>query len=276
MKLSDKLLNHSLHASAKEKKWQQLIPYIKEIIPDLSKQYTNVKFTDKDIFIQQKLRQLHAFQINLLLKTIEMFRQNHDYKPQFIDIGDSAGSHYLYIKKIFSEKKYDYDWLSVNLDPVAVQKTTEKGIPSINCRAEELHVHGLKPDICSSFEMCEHLLDPIKFFYNMAKKSSVKYFCITIPYLKNSRVGFHHIRQNEKSKKVHAENVHIFELSSDDWDLVFKFSGWKISYSEKYLQYPNSGLFRLTQPLWKKWDFEGFYGVILEKDPTYSDLYQDW
>jgi hypothetical protein len=276
MKLSEWIMLQSLIGSCKERGLEPLVSRLERVIPDLTDQYTNVKFSIQDTFRVRKIRQLHAFQVNLLLKSLELYKQKNEARPQFIDIGDSSGNHYAYMKNYFEENNIDYKWLSVNLDPVAVEKTTQKGIPSINCRAEELHAHGLKPDICSSFEMCEHLFDPIRFLYNMAKETSVQYFCITIPYLKQSRVGMHHMRNSQLDKKVHAENVHIFELSSDDWDLIFKFSGWKISYSEKYYQYPKYGLTRLTQPLWKKWDFEGFYGVILEKDPSYSDLYNDW
>ena len=74
----------------------------------------------------------------------------------------------------------------------------------------------------------------------------------------------------------YAENTHIYELCPEDWKLIFTFSGWKVVYENIYYQYPRYGLFKFTKYLWKKKDFEGFYGVILKKDFKYSKLYKDW
>lgn len=276
MSLSESILYQSLLASAKENNLINIIQRLEQIRPDLSNHYSNTEYEAKNCFQIKKLRHLHSFQVRLALKSIDLYQSLNSAKPLIVDIGDSSGSHYLYIKAYLDERKYDFDWISANLDPIAVEKTTKKGIPSLNCRAEEIHKEGLIPNICLSFEMLEHLFDPIRFLHDMSTKSSVNYYCITIPYLKQSRVGLHHIRKNQNQNKVYAENVHIFELSSSDWDLIFKFSGWKIVHSEIYLQYPKYGPMRITQPLWKYWDFEGFYGVILEKDHTHLDRYQDW
>ncbi len=73
-----------------------------------------------------------------------------------------------------------------------------------------------------------------------------------------------------------AENTHIFELSPEDWKLIFRHSGWNILKERVYLQYPKRHFWFITKALWKKFDFEGFWGAILEKDTTFSDYYQDW
>ncbi len=130
--------------------------------------------------------------------------------------------------------------------------------------------------------MVEHLLDPVSFLHAMATKSRCDYFVVTIPYLNRSRIGLHHIRQIDKGialdREVNAETTHIFELSPDDWDLIFRFSGWKIVKSVRYTQYPKNklNLLSLLRYVWRKLDFDGFYGVILEKDDSISKRYQDW
>ena len=166
-----------------------------------------------------------------------------------------------------------------------MEKIQKKGFEAIESRAELLHEHPDfegSADIFLSYEMIEHLLDPINFLHAMATKSRCDYFVITIPYLNRSRIGLHHIRQIDKGialdREANAETTHIFELSPDDWDLIFRFSGWKIIKSVRYTQYPKNKLNLLSslRYLWRKLDFDGFYGVILEKDDSISKRYQDW
>ncbi len=174
------------------------------------------------------------------------------------------------------------DTLSVNLDKKAVDRVKGKGMNAIQCRAEELHKHpsftSKSIDIFLSFEMVEHLMDPLNFMHTMAIESECKYFVVTVPYLYRSRVGLHHVRADKDLLPDYfvAENTHIFELSPDDWDLVFKFSGWKIVKSIRYTQYPKRNILSLMRWGWRRADFDGFYGVILEKDDTYSKRYKDW
>lgn len=95
--------------------------------------------------------------------------------------------------------------------------------------------------------------------------------------MKNSRVGLCHIR-NRSDKVIFAEEEHIFELSPEDWTLLMLHSGWKIIYSKIYYQYPRKWpiISELLKLYWRKNDFEGFWGAILEKDLRFSDQYQDW
>ena len=98
---------------------------------------------------------------------------------------------------------------------------------------------------------------------------------MTLPYLSESRVALEHIR-NETKEKVHSENIHIFELKPSDWKLIFKHTGWEINYEQIFLQYPKKNPLRLLKSSWKKYDFEGFYGVILKKNSNWTEKYLDW
>jgi 2-polyprenyl-3-methyl-5-hydroxy-6-metoxy-1,4-benzoquinol methylase len=145
------------------------------------------------------------------------------------------------------------------------------------CRAKELHLKfpELKANIFSSFEMLEHLFDPISFMHNMATKAECELFVVTIPYVKQSRLA-KHMSGKYLDKGTNAENTHIFELSPEDWNRIFNFSGWKVIYSDKYRQYPQKSILNLTKFIWRKIDFDGFYGVILEKDLSLANRYKDW
>jgi 2-polyprenyl-3-methyl-5-hydroxy-6-metoxy-1,4-benzoquinol methylase len=160
------------------------------------------------------------------------------------------------------------------MDPIAVNKISSKGIEAILCKAEDLYEkHKINADLILSFEMLEHLYDPVSFLNILSEKSVSEYFVLTVPYLAQSRVGLHHIRQGQK-RTVYPENTHIFELSPADWKLLFQHAGWKVVNEAIYRQYPFRSVWRLLKPVWKKLDFEGFYGVILKRDRTWAELYQ--
>ena len=90
-------------------------------------------------------------------------------------------------------------------------------------------------------------------------------------------MGLYNIRAKTK-RPYFAEDEHIFELSPQDWRLLFCHSGWKEIFSECYYQYPKNNLF--TRTFWRRWwqatDFEGFWAILLSKDLELSDYYQDW
>ena len=234
-------------------------------------------FVVKGEFLNLKVRACHAFQIDLAQHAISMLNKS---KYVIVDIGDSSGTHLQYLESIYSESTIET--LSVNLDKKAVDRIKNKGMKAIQCRAEELHKHSDfksdSVDIFLSFEVVEHLMNPVNFMHTMAIESQCKYFVVTVPYLYRSRVGLHHVRAGKERLPDYfiAENTHIFELSPDDWNLIFKFSGWKIVKSIRYTQYPIKNPLSLLRWGWRKTDFDGFYGVILEKDDTYSKRYQDW
>lgn len=257
----------SLESSAKELGLNELKNKLSKAGSDISQQYSS--FTLDKAYMIEKVRNLHAFQISLVDSIMHEFQT-----PTIVDIGDSSGTHLEYLKYLYSSER-DINCLSVNLDSVAVEKIRSKGLKAIHARAEDLSEYNIKTDIFLCYETLEHLLDPVSFLHNLADKTDAKYLVITVPYLKESRVGLYSIRNND-NKSFGAETTHIFELCPEDWKLIFRFSGWKIEYEQIYFQYPKKHYLSIAKKLWKKFDFEGFYGVVLVKDNEWSEKYLDW
>jgi len=261
-----------LKKAAVENKWNDSIEKLKSIVPD--EDIVNQEFSEKTetSVARLKRRALHWFQCSLMLKALEKSARG---KLTVVDIGDSAGTHMRYLKTL-TKDKFDIDTISVNLDTRAIEKIRAAGLEAIHSRAEELDLGEKNIDLFTSFQMVEHLHNPAIFFRRLAKKSKGNRILVTVPYLSKSRVGLHNIR-NGFLKPIRAEEEHIFELSPEDWSLLMLHSGWKPVYSEIYYQYPKRSLLK---PFWKLFwqvtDYEGYWGVILEKDTKISDYYQDW
>ena len=51
-------------------------------------------------------------------------------------------------------------------------------------------------------------------------------------------------------------------------------AGWTVVNEVIYRQHPFWSVWVLMKPIWKKLDYEGFYGVILKRDRTWAQLYQ--
>lgn len=269
-------LNLSLIISNKERSEKALKNKLSKIIPDLVDQYTTFSINMNDTFLVNKVRGQHAFQISIVLRAVNLLKnKKKDNFINIIDIGDSSGTHLLYLKNLLKSKNMRS--LSVNIDQLAIDRIKARGLEAILCKAEEIHLRKeiIKPDIFLLFETLEHLFNPIEFLHNIAVNSPCQYFAITVPYVHKSRVGLHHIRKNYQ-RDVFAENTHIFELSPDDWNLLFLFSGWEIVFSDRYTQYPKGFPLNLTKYFWRKIDFDGFYGVILRKKLKISEYYKDW
>jgi len=268
------LLDMSLNLASLEQGLKELKRKLGEIVPDLTNQYTSFQITGS--YENNKVRSLHAFQIQLALDTISLLTNEEGNLVNVVDIGDSAGTHLTYLSHILEG---GVRVSSVNLDPVAVEKIRSKGFEAILSRAEILHKHpdfNEKTDIFLSYEMIEHLLDPVSFLHDMAEKSKCEYFVVTVPYLHRSRVGLHQVRHPGNDRPFNAETTHIFELSPEDWNLVFKFSGWKVVKQVRYTQYPKYNPLTVFRYLWRKFDFDGFYGVVLKKDSSFSSKYKSW
>jgi len=261
------VLTKSLASSAKEQGLVDMTEKLKKIVPDITDQYTQFKVDTP--YLEANVRNMHAFQISLISRIVDEFE-----KLTIVDIGDSSGTHLQYILGLYSKDK-DIKCLSGNLDKEAVDKIKKKGLEATHARAEDLHEYNIYADVFLCFEMLEHLMNPCAFLHDLSTKTNAKYLIVTIPYLNRSRVGLHHLRK-KNNRKVYAENTHIFELSPEDWKLLIKHSGWNVEYEQIYLQYPKRNLYLLTKPLWKRKDFEGFYGLILKRDQTYSSRYADW
>lgn|SRR3989338_168875 len=240
---------------------------LENIVADIKDQYSCFQINDP--YLEVKVRNLHAFQVSLLNRVIDSFR-----KAVIVDIGDSSGAHLQYIKALHGKDK-DINFLSLNIDPQAVARIRDKGFGALQAKAEDVDQHNIQADIFLCFETLEHLTDPARFLYKISSNTKAHFLIVTVPYLRTSRVGFHHIRNNG-SEKACAENTHIFELSPEDWKLLMRHSGWSAFFEQVYLQYPTKGVLRLTKNLWKRFDFEGFYGVILTRDNRWSAQYSDW
>jgi len=262
------LLNiKSLKAAARSQGLDSLAARLEKLVPDISDQYSN--FEIKGRFLNIKVRNMHAFQISLIQKIIGKIS-----KPVIVDIGDSSGTHLQYIMGLYSKER-DIRCSSVNLDAKAVEKIRRKGLEATKTRAEDLHKYNIGANIFLCFELLEHLTDPCRFLYDLSSKTDATYLIVTVPYLKRSRVGLHHIRAGTKDK-VNAENTHILELSPEDWKLLVKHTGWSVVEDGIYLQYPKMSILASTKILWRRYDFEGFYGLILKRNNTWSSRYSNW
>lgn len=275
---AENIMYHSLKTVARSRGEVELGEKLEKIVPDNSNQYTSFKIPEGNRYLTTKVRNQHAFQMSIFLRAIERLRAQVGAQSEIkiADIGDSSGTHTIYLKALAKNPEL-LKIKSVNLDPVAIEKIRLRGLDAIHCRAENLQSdHGFSADLFSAFEVLEHLMDPIRFMREIAQRTGCKYFVITVPLVHKSRMGLQYIRHQFKGDVV-AENTHIFELSPEDWKLLFKFSGWKVVEEDLYHQYPSSfHPLALTKALWRKLDVDGFYGVILERDLDASNRYQSW
>lgn len=258
----------------KQEKIGILVTKLREIVPDISEQET--RYVYKGV-IEEKERAIQAFQCQMLMDIIsKSFFQSKDIFT-IVDIGDSAGTHSLYFSELLKDDVTKIETISINLDPKAIAKIKNKGLNAILCRAEDLDLGNQKIDLFTSFQMLEHLHDPVMFLRRLAKKSNCDYLFITVPYFKKSRVGLHRLRTNLK-EPVSAEETHIFELSPEDWRLLFIHAGWQPVWSKIHYNYPK-GWFLISFLLkyfWRILDFEGNFGILLKKDMEMSNYYQNW
>jgi hypothetical protein len=269
----------SLKSAAREQNLNNISVLLKKAVPDLTNQFTTFKIDSE--YLRIKARSQHAFQMKLTLKALSLLKDNSaclGREVSIIDIGVSSGTHTIYLRHLIQNdviyNPFRFKFLSVNLDPIAVTKIRSKGLEAILCKAEVLFdEYNIKADLFLSYEMLEHLYDPIKFLEGMSKSAQQSYFVLTVPYMTQSRVGLYHIR-HKQCREVYPENTHIFELSPMDWKLIFNHAGWEIVEELIYRQYPLRSWLRLMKPIWKKYDFEGFYGVILKKDRKWAGYYK--
>lgn len=270
-KIAEYVLERSLRQALSEQRLSGLAGQLSSIVGDLSGQYTNNVIDSR--YRRIKTRGLHAFQISLVKKAFSILG-TASRKLNVVDIGDSAGTHLRYINHIFADR--DIRVLGVNIDPLAVAKIKKQGLEAICSRAEDLFdKYSVDADLFLSFEMLEHLMDPVGFLYDLSHKTACGLFVVTVPFVAASRVGLHHLRRNREDMTC-AENTHIFEFSPKDWKLLFKFCGWRVVFEKTYRQYPLRHWLRLTKYCWRRADFEGFWGVVLERDHSWSCRYKDW
>lgn len=261
----ESLLLRSLRAASREQGLAELVRRLEPLSGDLDRQYTDHRIQSE--YLRAKVLAQHAFQIDLVLREL-------DPAPAAVaDLGDSAGTHIGYLKALRPDLKTRF--VSLNLDPEAVARIKAKGLEAVQGRAEDTAALGIDADVFLLFETLEHLPDPFDFLHRLAIKTRCRKLILTVPYVRRSRLGLHHLRAGLK-KPVSAETVHLLELCPEDLRLLFRHTGWKVARERVYRQYPRLSPLAATRPLWARWDFEGFYGACLERDDAWSSLYQSW
>lgn len=265
----------SIDAAIREQGLADLVDRLRAVLPDVSDQYTtSFDRQEYERFWERKMRGLHAFQVRCMLDAVQHLGGGGKV---LADIGDSSGNHAIYLKALAPKGAVERV-ISVNLDSVAIDKVKAKGGDAILCRAEEMDLEGIRPDLFMTFEMVEHLTDPLRFLHRLAESGSAEHLLMTVPLTRKSRFGGHHMRLpvDAMPMGMTAEEVHIFEFCPADWLLCARFAGWKPIFSREYLQYPRRHWLRATQPLWSKLDFEGFFAILLERDLSVPHHYASW
>ena len=265
----------SVDAAVREQGLADLRARLRERIPDLTDQYTlDIDPAEYTRYWETKMRSIHAFQIDSALQAIDAVGGNG---LTVVDVGDSSGNHGAYLKSLAPAGRI-YRMVSVNLDPVAVDKVKAKGGEAILCRAEALDTQGLRPDLMLLFETLEHITDPLRFLHTMAVDGNIANILLTVPYRAHSRFGGDLIRRMpaQLPDRITPEQVHIFELSPEDWQLLARMAGYRTEFCRIYRQYPRRSFFRVMKPVWRRLDFEGFIALFLRRDPSLSERYTGW
>lgn len=269
--MQERISTNSIRAAVREQKLLPIYRQLTRLVPDITHQYTTFELDSE--YLKTKVRAQHSFQIALVSEALQLINKPRRDTITIVDIGDSSGTHLQYIKGLHQD--HNIHALSIDIDSESVKRIKEKGLQAICARAEDLPSLSIEADIFLSFQMLEHLINPTGFLRSLSE-TNCQTFVVTVPYLARSRVALYHIRKNRK-QKLSSDEVHIFELSPEDWRLLFQHSGWAILADRIYLQYPRRSPFRfLLRSYWKWHDFEGFYGAILKPDKSWSSLWQWW
>jgi hypothetical protein len=266
----------SLKAALRAQGLTPLMEELRAIVPDLSEQYTDgPEGSEFDAYWEIKIRGLHAFQVSAALEALNHLPGDDHV---VVDIGDSSGTHAAYIKGLAQPGKISRV-ISVNMDPVAVEKVTRRGGDALRCRAEELELpDGIKPSLFLSFETLEHLTDPLRFLHRLAQQGDAENLLFTVPLQRRSRFGGHHLRTPDASDAPFTpESLHIYEFSPADWALLARFAGFRPLFTRFYRQCPTwPHPLAATQPLWRHLDFEGFIAIFAERDLALANRYTGW
>ncbi len=273
--LYQKLSAVSIERALAEQGLAALRDSLREIVPDVTDQYTagfdRIAFSR---YWEKKMRGLHAFQTSCALDAIA-----HLGRPgaTIVDLGDSSGNHAAYLRALAPAGAVGRV-VSVNLDDAAVRKINAKGGEAIHARVEDIALDGIRPDLLMSFETLEHILDPIGFLRSLSTSGAADHLVLSVPYRRSSRFGGDLIRRPVASlpPQITPEETHVFELCPEDWRLLARFAGFRTVFSRIYRQYPRRSALRVTAPLWRRVDFEGFLGLFLERDDSLSNRYTGW
>jgi 2-polyprenyl-3-methyl-5-hydroxy-6-metoxy-1,4-benzoquinol methylase len=265
----------SIDEAVREHKLVDLVNRLRGIVPNLRDQFTGA-FDEEEYerYWEMKMRAMHAWQARCALRSLDAISGND---LTIVDIGDSSGTHVNYVKSLAPAGKVARV-LSVNLDSAAVERIRSKGGEALQARAEDWHTHGVKADLSMSFEMMEHLTDPVRFLHSLAESNATEYMLVTVPYRRTSRFGGMHMRLNGAAlpQSMNAEEVHIYEFSPEDWQQLFFFAGFRPVFTDIYRQYARYSASRVLAPMWRRLDFEGFLAIFARRDMSLADRYADW
>lgn len=273
--LYQNLSRRSILSAAREQGLSDLLSSTSEIVPDLADQYTyGIDPEEYRRYWEIKLRSLHAFQVKCALDAIARLGKQD---LVVVDIGDSSGNHGAYLRAMAPDDRIKRV-VSVNMDPVAVQKIKDRGGEALLVRAEELDLDSLAPDFLMCFETLEHLTDPLRFLHSLAENPYGGHLVVSVPYRTVSRFGGKVLDRtpDRQPRRMTPEELHIFELSPADWSRMALLAGYRTEFCRIYRQYPRFGIFRAMAPIWRSLDFEGFICLYLTRDLSVSQRYTGW
>jgi len=174
LQIIKKIVKESLTYSLKVVRKENInfINRLEHILPSLKDQanFMNDNIKEDSEYLKHKKRNLHAFQLQFTLDKIKNYQDStNNNEVSIIDIGDSSGNHLIQLQALNNGIKRV---ASVNLDIKAVEKIRNKGIEAYHCRAEELlEKYELRPNFFISYQMVEHLTDPVRFLHNIASSN---------------------------------------------------------------------------------------------------------
>ena len=264
----------SIDAAVKAQGLAALQANLRRVVPDLSQQYTyTIDEESYKQFGERKMRGLHAFQVKCVLDALSGLGSG----ITIVDIGDSSGAHGMYVKAVAREGTIDR-YISVNLDSVAVDKVNKNGGEAILCRAEELDHQSVNADLFVSFETIEHLLDPVRFLHDLATKGAAEQILFSVPYRRSSRFGGYHLRLQDSKlpPRITPEELHVMELSPEDWSIACRLAGFRTMSVQIYRQYPKWHPLWFMMPIWRCLDFEGYICILAKKDMAFANRYSGW
>ncbi|MDO8282169.1 MAG: class I SAM-dependent methyltransferase [Thermodesulfovibrionia bacterium] len=239
------------------------------ILPSLDEHYITARLSEEESL---RARLLICSQASFLRKVITVISENGQAVNNYLDIGDSDGSARILLKE--SMKNVDIDTLGINLQPKAVEKMKQKGLEAECIDAMELSKQGRRYDIVSVFETLEHLPNPIGFLESIHSIVNHR-LAISVPLICKSRVSLRYLDDKWPGDKIPTiENIHVFELSPEDWSKIFLHCGWEIEFEKKVRQFPKKGMLALLMKYtWRKISFEGYWFVSLKKNDEYRKRY---
>ena len=240
-----------------------------EILPDLRDHYATDRMSSEEAL---RSRLLISSQAHFLNDVMQRLEQQGEPFSTYVDIGDSDGSVRLLLKDELAQK--GVSTLGVNIQEEAVKQMRDAGLEALCADAMTLADRQLDFDLVSVFETLEHLPDPIGFLTAMREITTSR-LIISVPLMHKSRVSLSYLSPKWDSKKrATIANNHVFELSPEDWEKLFKHSGWRIEHERRVRQFPNRGFLKvLLQWAWRKLSFEGYWFVCLQPDDTYKKRY---